>query len=232
MDTRLQRPLLIALLAVASLAAMPASAQGDARAQIVQLQQQLQKLRQDNAQLGVQLRQAQAQAAGADKARAEIEAARGEARRLRGSAASGQQQLRELQRQNEERSAELSRVQAESEQLRGELARRAEAVSQANAALARAREDAAGERSVLSARLRQASTRADQCEAQQARALSFGDELVQVLETERVGVREPFIGLWRVREEQRVQQWRDRLQELRAPAPAADRAAPAQPARP
>lgn len=232
MDARLQRPLLSALLAAACLGALPARAQGDARAQIVQLQQQLQKLRQDNAQLGTQVRQLQAQAAGADKARAETEAAREESRRLRGSAASGLQQARQLQQQLEERNAELTRVQAESEQLRGELSRRAEALVQANNLLTRTREEAAGERSVLSTRLGQANSRVEQCEAQHARAVAFGDELVQVLEFERVGVREPFLGLWRVREEQRVQLWKDRLHELRSPTSPAGRGATPSPASP
>jgi chromosome segregation ATPase len=199
------------------------------------MQQQLQKLRQDNAQLNTQLQQARAQAAQAEQLKATSAAAKAEADRLRGSAAAGQQQSRRLTQDLQSRNAEIERLQTELVALKAEAAKR-ESAAQAAAAetarsLAQQRTEADNERGVLAARLKLQSQRAQSCELQHGKAIALADELATVFERERVQRCEPFTGLFRVGQEQRLQTWRDRLDEARPIAEAAPASAAAAPSR-
>lgn len=224
--------LALAVLSVCS----PALAQADReRAQLMQLQQQMQKLRQDNAQLTTELQQAKAQAAQLDQLKTEADAAKSEANRLRGSAAAGQQQSRRLSQDLESKAGELARLQGEVEQLKAELktelAKR-DAASADNAqksaqALAQLKSEADNERSVLAARLKLVSQRSQSCEQQHGKALALAEEVTAVFDKERTQRCEPFTGLLRVTQEQRVQAWRDRVDDARIISEAAPSAASA-----
>lgn len=217
----------------AALLAGSAVAQTDrSRAQLMQLQQQVQKLQQENTRLTAELQPLKAQAEDAQKLKVDVAASKQQLARLAANAFAGQQaQLRSAQAA-EQANQELARSHAEAEQLKAELAKRARTIQQTQAAFEQARRLADNERSVLGSRLALASTRADWCEAQHAKALSLGGELVGLIEGEGASARsERFTGLVRVREEQRVQVWRDRLFDARLDAPPPAQAA-SEPARP
>jgi chromosome segregation ATPase len=216
--------------------ALPAAAQSEReRAQMQQMQQQLQKLRQDNAQLNTQLSQTRAQAAQLDQLKTASEAAKAEANRLRGSAAAGQQQSRKLSQEVQSKTTELEQLQTELASLKAEMAKRDAAMAETNdkttRGLAQLRAEADNERGVLTARLKLQSQRAQSCEQQHGKAIALADELATVFERERVQRCEPFTGLFRVGQEQRLQTWRDRLDEARPIAEAAPASAAVAPSR-
>jgi uncharacterized protein (DUF3084 family) len=220
-------PLLQAVLVCTTLlcAALPAQAQADReRQQMLQLQQQVQKLRQENAQLQ------QGKAAEVERVRSEGEKARADAERVKREAgqlrASGTNAQREVKRLTEElakATQALAQSQADYDKLKADMQQR-EAAQQA--ALQAAQQAAAQQLSlerrqaeaaatVLGARLKSNTARADLCEARHEKALSLGKDLLDRFEARQLRACEPFTGLWRVREETEIQGLRDRLFESR-----------------
>jgi chromosome segregation ATPase len=216
--------------------ALPAHAQTDReRQQMLQLQQQLQKLRQENAQLQ------QGKAAEIEKARAEGEKVRADADRvkreagqLRVSGSAAQREVKRLGEELEKATQALAQSQADNEKLRAEMVQRdatqqaaLQAAQQAAAQqLALERRNAEAAASVLGARLKSNTARADMCEARHDKALALGKDLLDRYEARQLRACEPFTGLWRVREETEIQTLRDRLFESRLDVGEANASAP------
>ena len=220
----------IVLAAVALWSAPPiAQAQTDRdRQQMMQLQQQLQKLRQDN----VALQQGKAQEI--EKAHADAEQVKREAGQLRASSAGSQREAKRLREELEKATQALAQIQADIEKLKAEMVQR-EAVQQAalqtaqqNAAqqLALERRNAESAAGVLGARLKANTARADVCEAKHESAMTLGKEVLDRYEARQLRACEPFTGLWRVREEKDIQALRDRLFDARLDVTAASADAP------
>ena len=220
----------IVLAAVALWSALPtAQAQTDRdRQQMMQLQQQLQKLRQDNAALQ------QGKAQEIDKVHADAEQVKREAGQLRASSAGSQREAKRLREELEKATQALAQIQADIEKLKAEMVQR-EAVQQAalqtaqqNAAqqLALERRNAEFAAGVLGARLKANTARADVCEAKHESAMTLGKEVLDRYEARQLRACEPFTGLWRVREEKDIQALRDRLFDARLDVTAASADAP------
>jgi chromosome segregation ATPase len=193
------------------------------RAQMLQLQQQMQRLQSDNAAMARERAQLQDQAKEADEAKklvarrgqdlaktqGALAAANKDAERLRG----------ELEALREQTSATL-------EQWKKALQERDEALKVA-AEDKRKRDQ---EIALLATRLKVQTGRGDTCEAKHTQALALGREVLDAYAGNRLRLCEPLTGIWKVREEDRIQAYRDRLYELRldVPVPAAAGAAAAQ----
>ncbi len=200
----------------ASLAQQPGERE---RAQIRQLQQQLQKLQQDNATLLRERDQAAAKAQDTSKVAQELGTVRASAGAARKELSALRLEADDLKRQLAQASSELERARAESKTNSEALAAAAQAAS---AQQRRFELDS----STLGNRLKQQAMRADLCEARHAAALSTGQELIALYEKDRLRLCEPVTGLWRVREETRIQALRDRLLDARLELPAAAEVAP------
>jgi len=183
------------------------------RAQMLQMQQQLQRLQSDNAAIQRERTQLQDQtnelkktatrrSQELAKSQGELADANREAERLRG-------ELESLRQQS----------QANMEQWQKALADRDEALRVA-AEDKRKREM---QLSLLTTRLKVETARGDICEVKHVQALDLGRDLIDAFESERLRLCEPITGIWKVREEERIQIYRDRLHDARldVPAPAA-----------
>lgn len=197
------------LLLVCSTPALAQSSDRE-RAQMLQMQQQLQRLQSDNASLQRERTQLETQAKDADRLKKE-----------------SAQTSKELSKSRAEATAvtrEAAALRAEVESLHTQLDQWKKAVEERDAALQAAaaekrRTDA--EVTLLSGRLKVQTGRADLCEVKDAQALTFGTEVVDRYEKVRLRMCEPVTGIWAVRNEQEIQQMRDRLYELRLDVPPA-----------
>jgi chromosome segregation ATPase len=220
----------IVLACAALLSALPtAQAETDRdRQQMMQLQQQLQKLRQENAALQ------QGKAQEVEKARADTDQVKREASQLRASSAGSQREAKRLREELDKATQALAQSQADIEKLKAEMTQR-EATQQAALQTAqqtaaqqlalerRTAESAAG---VLGARLKANTARADVCEAKHESAMTLGKDLLDRYEARQLRACEPFTGIWRVREEKDIQALRDRLFEARLDVTAASAESP------
>lgn len=208
----------IGVLMLMSSLAVPLSAQSPSdreRQQLTQMQQMIQKLQQENAELR---RSATLEV---DKARSEArQAGEAEAAKQRSGAAASQRESRRLSADLVQARQALEQSLAEAETLKVELARRDEAQRTAAAQMARERSSAEADRSLLANRLKLNAQRADRCEAKHAEAIGLAEEVLAQHEQRQLRACEPFTGLWRVREEDRLQGLRDRLFEARLEVPA------------
>jgi chromosome segregation ATPase len=199
--------------ALAGVAVAPASAQSDRdRRQLMQLQQQVQQLRQENAQL----QQGQAQAA--EKARGESEQVKRDAERLKAASAGGQREARRLGGELAQAREALARSEAEVATLKATLAQRDAALQTA----ANEHRRAEVERATLGSRLKLNTQRAERCETKHAQAMALGEDVLKRYEDRQLRACEPFTGLWRVGEEERIQALRDRLFDARLDVPPAE----------
>ena len=198
------------------------------RQQMLQLQQQLQKLRQDNAALQ------QGKVQEVEKARADSDQVKREAGQLRASSAGSQREARRLREELDKATQALAQSQADMEKLKAETAQR-EATQQAalqaaqqTAAqqLALERRNAESAAGVLGARLKANTSRADVCEAKHDSAMTLGKDLLDRYEARQLRACEPFTGMWRLREEKDIQALRDRLFDARLDVTAASADAP------
>jgi chromosome segregation ATPase len=182
------------------------------RAQLMQMQQQLQRLQQDNAALQTSARQdgeklkKQTQAA---------ESAQREATQLRAKEKAQARESDDLRGQLAATQEALTAAKAESEQLRKELAQRDEALNQG------AERERRGEQAqaLLTERLKEQTGRADHCETQHAGAMTFAGSVIDRYEQDRLRLCEPVTGIWKPRAENRIQDLRDRLSSYRLDAP-------------
>ena len=195
------------------------------RAQMLQMQQQLQRLQSDNAALQNEKSTLAAKAQDADKLKKTSEQAGKELARLRQSNA---EQAKELAALRAELAASQAQSQAEIAQLRKNLAERDTALQLA------ADEKRRGEQSqaLLAARLKLQTGRAELCEQRHAAVMKFTAGVIDRYEGDRLRLCEPVTGIWKVKAEEKIQQMREELYTYRLdipppPSTAAAEAAPA-----
>lgn len=198
----------IGLSVAAAAAAQTAFAQSAdrERAQMLQMQQQLQRLQADNAALKEQAKDAESFKKQSAQTSKELARARAEAAAASRDVAAFHAQLDAL---HEQTSAQIEQWKKAVEERDGAL--------QTAGAEKRKLE---AQVTLLSARLKTQTGRADLCEVKHAQALSFGKEVVDEYEASRLRLCEPITGIWRVREEEHIQSLRERLYGLRLDVPA------------
>lgn len=192
----------------------PAGAQQPSRerAQMMQMQQQLQRSQQDNSELQGKLQQKdedlKKESAKGDTTRRQLSAARAEA-------AAKDKELQGLHAELDRSAEALKAAQAEIEQFRKAVAQRDEALAQA------AERERRGEQaqSLLTGRLQVQTSRADRCEVKHAGAMTFAGEVIDQYEKDRLRLCEPVTGLWKPRAENMIQEMRTRLSTYQLEAP-------------
>ena len=212
---RLGVPLCAGLLAGAALcvpATCPAQGADRERAQMLQMQQQLQRVQSDNAALQRERSTLQEQAKEADALKKETAQKAKDLARSQAAAAAASRQLADLQAQLD---AQRVATDAQVAQWKKALEERDAALQVA--AVEKRKMDA--EITLLSGRLKMQTGRADLCETKHAQAMEFGKRIVDRIEGGRLRACEPITGIWRVREEQNIQALRDQLYELRLDVP-------------
>jgi len=198
-------------LVVAAQTALAQSADRE-RAQMMQMQQQLQRLQADNAALQVQAKDVENLKKQSAQTSKDLVKARGEAAAANRDIVALRAELDALREQTnaqieqwkkavEERDTALQNAAAEKRQLDTQVA-------------------------LLSGRLKTQTGRADLCEVKHEQALHFGKDVVEEYEANRLRLCEPVTGIWKVREEGHIQSLRERLYELRLDVPSAQTAIP------
>lgn len=179
------------------------------RAQMIQMQQQMQRLQSDNAAI--------------QKERAELQSKLQEAEKFKKKSAETANELArarldfaEQGKQLENTRAELAAAQAEIQRLNGELGQR----DQALAAAAAEKRRMGAAQMLLAGRLKAQTSRGDLCEERHLGAMKFAAALIDRYEHERMRLCEPITGIWKVQNEAQIQQLRDALYGYRLDIPA------------
>lgn len=188
------------------------------RAQLLQMQQQLQRLKSDNAGMQKERDELQVKAQDAEKARKAHES---ELNRLRQEVALGARTLADTRAELEAVRQQLASAQADGERLQKSLN---ENLAQQAMDTQRAEQREA----LLAARLKFQTERAELCTVRHEAAMKFGTAMIDRYEHERLRLCEPLTGIWKVRNEDEVQQLRGELygDRLDVPAPAVSPAEP------
>ncbi len=189
------------------------------RAQMLQMQQQLQRLQSDNAALQRERGQLQDQAKDAERLKKEGAQNKKDLSGVRADATAAHQEASGLRAQ-----LEAQRLQNDEQ-----IAQWKKALEERDAALqaaASARRKSEAEIALLASRLKLQTGRADICEVKHAGALQFSQEVVDTYEHSRLRLCEPVTGIWRVAEEERIQALRTRLYDLRLDVPLPAKKAP------
>ena len=184
----------------------------------MQLQLQLQRLQQDNAQLQSDRDKAQTEG---QKLKKESDAVRGELTAVRArAAASSAESAREAESLKSELAASrdaLAAAKAEIEQ----LSKQVEQKDASLATAARLHREQEQSQALLGERLKLQTGRADLCETKHAQAMQFAAGMVDRYEGDRLRLCEPVTGLWKVHAQNRIQELRDELSGYRLDSPAA-----------
>jgi chromosome segregation ATPase len=198
--------LLVAAVLVA--AACPALAQQDReRAQLLQMQQQLQRLQSDNAALQSSARQDSEKLKKQTEA---SEAAQRDAKRLRAKSDAQTKEADDLRGQLAHAQETLTAAQAEIERLRKDVAQRDKSLEEATEK--QRMTEAAG--ALVAQRLKLQTARGDQCETKHADALKLASSLVDRIEHDRLRLCEPVTGIWKVKAETDIQDLRQSISDL------------------
>ncbi len=187
------------------------------RAQMLQMQQQLQRLQSDNASLQRERNQLETQAKDAERLKKESALTGKELSKSRAEAAAN---ARDLAAARAEMEALREQTAKQIEQWKKALEERDTALQAA--AVEKRRADAAA--ALLTARLKAQTGRGDLCESKHAQALQLGTHVVDLYERDRVRWCEPVTGIWKVHNQNEIQQLRDQLYELRLDVPPAQQA--------
>jgi len=224
--------MLVLLLCAAPSTRVAAQQADRERAQMLQMQQQLQRLQSDNAAIQKERNELQSKAQEADKLKKESDKTGAELARIRQAASVQGQELGGLRAELAASNAKLAAAQTELETLRKAVADRNDALQAA--ALEKRRMEAA--QALLALRLKAQTARTDLCEARHEALMRFSSSVIDTYEADRLRLCEPVTGIWKLRPQMRVQQMREELYGYRLdiPAPAiaaktavADPAAPA-----
>jgi hypothetical protein len=208
-------PLVLRLAAaVLCFATTPAEAQqaDRDRAQMLQMQQQMQRLQSDNASLQREQGDLREKAADAERLKEERAKVGKDLERVRAEASA---KAKDAERVRGELDALREQTNAQIEQWRKALEER-DAALQA-AATEKHRLDA--EVALLGARLKAQTGRADLCEGKHAIAVRLGTDLIDRYEQDRLRLCEPVTGIWKVGREREIEELRERLFETRLDVP-------------
>jgi chromosome segregation ATPase len=172
------------------------------RAQLRQMQQQMQRLQQDNANLQAEL----------DKRSKEAEKVRTELSTVRARAGAGDKEIEKLQAEVTRLKDDLLKAVAEGESRATELKARDTALREAQAREALLNEG----QTILAARLKIQTALTDRCEARRVATVQFSEQMLSRYEKDSLRACEPITGLWRINAETQIQQLRDRLADLQS----------------
>jgi DNA repair exonuclease SbcCD ATPase subunit len=186
------------------------------RAQMLQLQQQLQRLQSDNASLQKERGALESKAQETDKLKKESESTGKALAQARQQATSQGKELADLRAQLADATAKLNAARNENEALRKAVADRNDAL--AAAAADKRRGEAA--QALLATRLKVQTGRGDLCEQRHEGLMKFSGEVIDRYEADRLRWCEPVTGIWKVREQTKMQGLRDELYGYRLDIPA------------
>ena len=210
---RLARNLLPALVAAAVCCTAGAQQADRERAQLMQMQQQVQRLQSDNTAAQREKSELQAKVSAAEQEQKKVG---GDLTRARQSAAALKKDLEEAKGKNADLLKRVAELEAEISGLKSQTARQESALR--TAADEKRRDDSAA--TLLAARLKLNTERADHCEVKHDGLQKLSTEVLERYERDRLGFCEPFTGLWRIRKENDIQQLRDRMYGFRLDATA------------
>jgi hypothetical protein len=193
------------------------------RAQMLQMQQQLQRLQSDNAAIQKERNELQGKAQEAEKLKKESDKTGAELARIRQSAAVQGKELGGLRAELAASNAKLASAQAELEVLRKAVADRNDALQ---AAAIEKRRMEAGQ-ALLAARLKAQTEKVDLCESRHAGLMQFTSEVIERYEGDRLRLCEPITGIWKIRPQTQIEQMREHLYSYRLDIPAPRASAPA-----
>jgi len=204
--------------------AVPAQAQSQdrERAQMLQMQQQLQRLQSDNAALLREKTQLQEQVKDVERLKKESALTDKELAQSRAQAAAGSREAaalrKELDTLREQTSTQLDQWKTALADRDGQLqfaAQERRRVESANA--------------LLETRLKLQTERSDVCETKHAQAMRFAERIVDKYARGRLRLCDPFLAMWKVHDREEIEGLRDEMYEFRLdvpPAAAATVAAP------
>jgi len=190
------------------------------RAQMLQMQQQLQRLQSDNAAMQKERNELQGKAQQAEQAQKHTGQELARAHQL---AATQSKELSDTRAELTAKTDALIAAQTQVENLQKDLAQREEALQRA--AAEKRRLDA--ELSHVTTRLTLNTARADLCETRHDGLMKFTSALLDRYDHERLRLCEPITGIWKVKTETQIQQMREEFYGYRLdiPPPAAPAAA-------
>lgn len=199
---------------LALLCANPAAAQqaDRERAQMLQMQQQLQRLQSDNVAVQKERGELQTKAQEAEKAQKQSSQ---ELTRSRQAAAALEKEKSGLRGELASTSDKLSAALSQIEFLKKDLASRDDTIREA----ANKNRHLYAELTLLLSRLKVQTGRADLCETKHDGVMKFTSGLIDRYEAERLRLCEPVTGIWKVRNEMQVQQFREELYGYRLDIP-------------
>jgi len=201
--------LLLGVCAVGPAAAQQADRE---RAQMMQMQQQLQRLQSDNAAIQKERSDLQAKAQDAEKFRKD---AGKDLAKAKVEAAARAKELADARSELAATHEQLGSVQSETEALKKTLSEREQALVLAATEKQRMESQIA----LLSARLKLQTQRADHCEVRHEAAMKFSAGVIDRFESDRLRLCEPVTGIWKVKAETQIQQMRDELYGYRLDVP-------------
>lgn len=200
-------------LAIAAFWAIPCgdtwAQQGDReRAQLRQMQLQVQRLQSENSTLQNTLTETQARTKEeTERSKKDAATTHHELAGLKAEAKSRAEELDRLKSTLAEAYQRLSSANAEIEQLRKTVAERDDSLRKASEA--KRQDDAAAV--LLGERLKAQTARGDFCETRHAGLFDFSSKLVARYESDRLRMCEPITGIWKVKQESEVQALRNDL---------------------
>jgi len=182
------------------------------RAQMLQMQQQLQHVQSENAAMQKERNELQSKAQQAEQAQKHTGQ---ELARARQTAAAQSKELEDTRTELAAKTEALGAAQTQIENLQKDLAQRDEALQRA--AAEKRRLDA--ELSHATTRLTLNTARADLCETRHDGLMKFSTALIDRYDRERLRLCEPITGIWKVKSETQVQQMREELYGYRLDIP-------------
>jgi len=215
--------LLAALLTIAAAPGVHAEPSDRERAQLLQMQQQMQRLQSD---LNAAQKERNELKAQAQKAEEDSKKTGKDLARSRAESAAQARDLTGVRADLASTKEQLGQAQAEIERMKGEIARRNETIARAEAQKRRDDSDIA----LLTSRVRMQTARADLCDTRHAGAMKFAGGLIDRYEENRLRLCEPVTGIWKLRSQEEVQKMREELYSYRLEIPAPKEQAAAEPA--
>jgi len=204
-----------ALVLLVAIWAIPGHAQSQdrERAQMLQMQQQLQRLQSDNAALLHEKTQLQEQVKDVERLKKESAQTDKELAQSRAQSAAGSREAaalrRELDALREQSSMQLDQWKKALADRDGQLqfaAQEKRRVESANA--------------LLETRLKLQTERSDVCETKHAQAMRFAERIVDKYAQGRLRLCDPFVAMWKVHDREEIEGLRDEMYEFRLDVPA------------
>lgn len=177
------------------------------RAQMMQMQQQLQRMQSENAAL--------------QRDQAALKQQAQDAEALKKESAQKSKDLAHAQAEKAARAKEIEGLHADLAARDALIEQWKKAVADRDAALHEAADNKHkldAQVAFLTARLKAQTGRADLCQAKHAQAMELGQQVIDRYEENRLRLCEPVTGIWKIRNEEEIRKFRDELYEARLDA--------------